>query len=141
MDESYKQALAETSTVINFMNEDLVKKIPKDILSLIEVNKDKNYKVNILPEVPIYEQNIKKETKGILAVLYREYICDENERKRLKKEEKEYFERKYSVDKLFENRKKTKEIESKNEIVVVKKENIIEKLIKAIRKFFYKKRI
>ena len=141
MDESYKQALAETSTVINFMNEDLVKKIPKDILSLIEVNKDKNYKVNILPEVPIYEQNIKKETKGILAVLYREYICDENERKRLKKEEKEYFERKYSVDKLFENRKKTKEIESKNEIVVVKKENIIEKLITAIRKFFYKKRI
>ena len=140
MDESYKQALAETSTVINFMNEDLVKKIPKDILSLIEVNKDKNYKVNILPEVPIYEQNIKKETKGILAVLYREYICDENERKRLKKEEKEYFERKYSVDKLFENRKKTKEIENNNEIVVLKKENIIEKLIKTIRKFFYKKR-
>ena len=141
MDENYRQALTETSEVIKFMSEELVKKIPKDILSLIEVNKDENYKVNILPNVPIYEQNIKKETKGILAVLYREYICDENERKRLKKEEKEYFERKYSVDKLFENRKKTKEIESKNEIVVVKKENIIEKLIKAIRKFFYKKRI
>lgn len=140
MDESYKQALAETSKVINFMNEDLVKKIPKDILSLIEVNKDKNYKVSILPDVPIYEQNIKKETKGILAVLYREYLCDENERKRLQKEEKEYFKSKYSVDKLFENRKKTKEIENNNEIVVLKKENIIEKLIKTIRKFFYKKR-
>lgn len=141
MDENYRQALTETSEVIKFMSEELVKKIPKDILSLIEVNKDENYKVNILPNVPIYEQNIKKETQGILAVLYREYLCDENECKRLQKEEKEYFERKYSVDKLFENRKKTKEIESNNEIVVVKKENIIEKLIKAIRKFFYKKRI
>lgn len=141
MDENYRQALTETSEVIKFMSEELVKKIPKDILSLIEVNKEKNYKVNILPNVPIYEQNIKKETQGILAVLYREYLCDENERKRLQKEEKEYFERKYSVDKLFENRKKTKEIESNNEIVVVKKENIIEKLIKTIRKFFYKKRI
>lgn len=138
MEEIYRQALAETSMVIKFMNEDLVKKIPRDILSLIEVNKDKNYKVNILSNVPIYEQNIKKETQGILAVLYREYLCDENERKRLQKEEKEYFERKYSVDKLFESRKKTKEIE--NKIVVVKKENIIEKLIKTIRNFFYKKR-
>lgn len=75
MNKNYKMACAEVSQIIKLLDEDDYNKLPKNLIKLIEKEKDKNYKVNITSDIPIYEQNLLEETKSILAVIYRLYLA------------------------------------------------------------------
>ena len=106
----------DISIIISMMPSQMQDKISQKLKDFIENNKAENYSSNINPTVPLKEQILKKETKAMLGIIYRDYLCSEEQRRKLIENEKieiEEYERelreKYNPDNLFKN--KTKEVE------------------------------
>lgn len=74
MDQNYEMALSEVDEILNYTDEELVKKIPIQLRILISNNKNKEYKPNIDRTRPISEQELLKETKAILSLLFRSLL-------------------------------------------------------------------
>ena len=112
MKNTVNQAFSETYDVINHMSKEMQEKIPKSFINLIKENRDLDYKVNIDYSKDIKEQLL-KETKIILSLVYRDYLCSSEKREELlaldieeiRREEKSSQE-KYQID--FDSRKKEK---------------------------------
>jgi|GEM_PF-114345 len=112
---------SEILEILGYMDKQYVEKVPKKLLELFEKNKLEGYEPHISHEIPLNEQNISKKTIAMLALLYLDYWCkDENEKQELVKlfkkneiiHQRELME-KYNPDNLFKNRKKVdvKEVE------------------------------
>ena len=106
----------DISIIISMMPSQMQYKISQKLKDFIENNKAENYSSNINPTVPLKEQILKKATKAMLGIIYRDYLCSEEQRRKLLENEKteiEEYERelreKYNPDNLFKN--KTKEVE------------------------------
>ena len=112
MKNTVNQAFSETYDVINHMSKEMQEKIPKSFINLIKENRDLDYKVNIDYSKDIKEQLL-KETKIILSLVYRDYLCSSEKREELlaldieeiRREEKSSQE-KYKID--YDSRKKEK---------------------------------
>lgn len=112
MKNTTNQAFSETYDVINHMSKEMQEKIPKSFINLIKENRDLDYKVNIDYSKDIKEQLL-KETKIILSLVYRDYLCSSEKREELlaldieeiRREEKSSQE-KYKID--YDSRKKEK---------------------------------
>lgn len=74
MTKEYKKACQEVSQIIQYLDKEEYAKLPNNLIKLIEKEKDRNYKIHISSDTPIYEQPLLKETKAILAVIYRLYL-------------------------------------------------------------------
>ena len=139
------QVYSEVYDIIHHMEKDLFDKIPKSFIQLIEQNIDKNFKVNIDYSKSINEQELQRGTRVILSLIYRDYLCSEEERKELIEKDREELKQaeeklreKYNPDNLFKNIKdedSTPKENSKTEMIVYK-ENIIQKLFRKIKDFF-----
>jgi hypothetical protein len=92
MDWNYEIALTEVDEILNFTDTELVNKIPVAFRKFIEKNKNKDYRPNITPGIPISEQVIKKETEAILSLIFRSYWATEEEKRELEKNDKITFE-------------------------------------------------
>lgn len=88
MDWNYEIALTEVDEILNFTDTELVNKIPVNFRKFIEKNKNRDYKPNITPGIPISEQVIKKETEAILSLIFRNYWATEEEKRELEKNDK-----------------------------------------------------
>ena len=106
----------DISIIISMMPSQMQDKISQKLKDFIENNKAENYSSNINPTVPLKEQILKKETKAMLGIIYRDYLCSEEQRRKLLENEKkeiEEYERelreKYNTKNL--NKNKTKEVE------------------------------
>ena len=106
----------DISIIISMMPSQMQDKISQKLKDFIENNKAENYSSNINPTVPLKDQSLEKETKAMLGIIYRDYLCSEEQRRKLIENEKieiEEYERelreKYNPDNLFKN--KTKEVE------------------------------
>ena len=116
-------------------------KISSSFINFIENNKSNNYVSNINPK----KQKIKKETKEMLGIIYRDYLCSYEERKKLIKEEQkeitqieEKLRQKYNPDDIFKNKRKIneKDIESVNEKrMIIIEEKWYKKVWKFLTKF------
>ncbi len=62
--------------------------------------------VNLDLELSLKEQNLLKETRIILSLLYRSYLCNAEQRKKLKIEDNKELNEKYSYKNLFKKGKK-----------------------------------
>ena len=142
----YKQSLKELNTILDFMNNEYIEKLPKKLLRFIKENMDISYEDNINQDTPIDKQNLKKDTKILLSLIYRNYWCDEDEKKKLMEEdankkrgyEKEIYE-KYNPDNIFNNKNKVIEdikINEDEKQLLVPKETLFKKLINKIKSFF-----
>ena len=89
------QAFSEVYDIVQYFEPNLYNKIPQKIIDLIRNNKDDNYIPNIDYSKSINEQKLLKETKAILSVIYRDYICKEDLKNKLKA---------YDYKKLEENK-------------------------------------
>lgn len=121
--QEYSEALAEISYILKHTDKVLVQKIPNKFLKHIEENKDKNYIVKIDENVPLEEQKLKEKTKNLMALIYRNYFCTEEEKKQydnlITENQKRYDEelrQKYNYDNLFKKEKKEPIQEVKEEI-------------------------
>lgn len=120
-------------------------KLPEKFIKFVENNMDKDYRPNISENIPISEQELKKDTKVLLSLLYRNYWCDEEEKERLKQEdiikkieyEKELRE-KYNPDNIFKDSKKI-EVTVENDDVENRETALVEySEMKWYRKIFNK---
>ena len=134
----------EVVSVLNYMEQDLVKKIPIKFLDFLKnLAKDSNKKINIDLNKSLLEQNISEESKDLIGLIYYNYLVDENEKKQILKiwsnNERKYqknLENKYNLDNIF---KINLENENNSELpVVIKKEKLLDKIIKFIKNIFAK---
>lgn len=139
-------AYAEVDEILNLLEEEYAKKIPEKVRSFFREEKMQDYKPEINVEIPLIEQNLKRETMVLLAILNLNYWCEseeekENFRKELAENEKEQkeLEEKYNPDNLFKKKLQEKQEDIPNtELIVYKKTNFIHKLLNKIKSLFRK---
>ena len=137
-----KQAFTDLSIIIQMMPKYMQEKINSEFINLIENNKDNSYISKIKTNIPIKYQELSETTEALLALIYRDYLCNDEERKELIIAEKK------EVQRLEEENKKRYEINSQKTIqqpsnentttalVEYKKETFITKIINKIKSFF-----
>ena len=87
MNIQYQNALTEVSTILSLASKDVIHKIPHSFLSFIEENRSKKYTVHLDMQLPLVKQNLLPETKSILSLIYRSYLCDVEMLRRLEIED------------------------------------------------------
>ena len=128
----FAEASAEINEILKYLPKEEVEKIPSKLREFFKEVSSKDYVTNINPNMPLDKQQIKEKTKDIIALIYRNYWCSEEERKELdqkliendKKFEEELRE-KYNPDNIFKNNVTT----TKKEEPGVKEEKIEQSLV------------
>lgn len=138
-----KVALAEVYDIIQHSAKEVKEKIPANFMQFLKNNMSQE-KVNIDYRISIMEQqNLQPETKVILGIIYRDFLCDQGKKEvLLLKEKKELAEseikkrEQYNVDNLF----KKEEIKPvKNmELIVYQEEKWYSKIWNKLKNIFKK---
>ena len=110
--EDITKAYAEVDTILDYMEQKYIDKIPRKLRNILREEKSKEYVPNINPSIPLAEQNLQKKTLALLAVLNLNYWCESEEKKQElrtlyaendRKREAELRE-KYNPDNIFKKR-------------------------------------
>lgn len=142
MSNIYAKAYTEVYEILkNIPDEDLTK-IPQEVLHMLEKKKDIEYKFKLQENIGFENQNLLRETKVLLAILYRDYWATKKEKERIiskwKNDIKIAEEKKKEICNINIFEKEKIEENNKKMPVEVKKENIFKKLINYITKLFQK---
>ena len=94
--------------ILKHSNKEVINKVSNKFINMVEKHMSKEYMPNINYNKNINEQKLMQETRIILSLIYRDYLCDEKKRKELiiddenelNKIENELRE-KYNPDNLF----------------------------------------
>ncbi len=141
-----RQAYSEVCTVLEYMPNEYVKKIPEKIIKLFQSEKLEDYQVNINKSNPLDKNYLSKKTMVLIAMINYQYWCPNKKVKNdlykqyLSNNEKYENEirEKYNTDNLFKN-KKTEEIEVQEEVhalVEYKEKTFIQKVWNKIKSIF-----
>lgn len=123
-------AAVEMNAIFENMSIELLDKIPLQFRKKIKEIESKDYKFEYDKTVKLNEQKLLTATKGILAFIYRDYLCDEREKEKYNKEynkvlmlkEQEKRE-KYNPDDIFKPKTTEKKSFNANILPVEYKEN------------------
>lgn len=137
---------AELSEILKMMEPKEVNKIPKKLLEVIEKEKSNTYIPNYSSKIELNSQNIKKETLAMLALLYINYWCeDENEKKEylklIEENEQKYRQQireKTDIKYITRIQKIEKNNVPEQELAVVKNKSFIKNVIEKIKSFLKK---
>lgn len=143
------ETLTELNEVFNNTSIDVIKRIPKTFLQFVAENVSDTYEFKYDKTKSLKEQNLKPKTKGLIALVYRDFICNNEEKqiynekvsnvlKEIELEKRE----KYNPDNLFKNENKIKEDSGVlNEVNLVEvKDNFLYKLIKKVKSILFTKK-
>ena len=139
----YNKRLVEVDEILNYLTEEELQKIPKDVRKVIKENKDKEYIWKYDESKELKDQGICRDTIVILSYLNMEYLLDE-EQKELMKQIHELNERKteqekanqYSSDNLFKKSNLEEVKQTQENALVIYKESFFTKIINKIKNFF-----
>lgn len=141
MDEKYKKSFSEVYEILNLMPDTIINKIPEKMRNIIENERDKNYKV-IISE-PLNKDDFQYETIVFLGMLYRDFLCDDNEKKSLQQNEiklenqyNEELRKKYNTDDLFKHRKKVNIEVSESLPIKAEEKNWYKKIFNLVKGIF-----
>lgn len=141
--EEYKFAVSEVLDVIKHMDEQDIDKIPMETIVGLNKNKLNNYVSCIDFTKPLEQSNISNTATKILAYIYREYLCSEEEKKEFNKILLEnHIKHENELKSNFTNEdifKKSSERIIDNLPVEIVKENIFKKILNKIKRIFIKK--
>lgn len=73
MKEIYMDAFSEVNAILNIMPSNLYNKIPLKFKQMISEYKNNSYNPRI--EEPVEDYELKDETKIILSLIYRDFLC------------------------------------------------------------------
>lgn len=142
---AYSEACAEVLILLKKATPEEKSKIPQKFLNFLTENASKTYKVSFDVNKPIKELNLKKETKGILSVIYYSFLCNNEEKeeyaKLLRENQIKYDEelrKECNPDDIFKDRDtvlQSKPVSSGMELTEYK-ENIFVRIINKIKNFF-----
>ena len=103
--EDNKLAYSEIDKILSLLEDKYKEKVPKKVRKFFSEEKDSEYIPKIDPNKSLIEQNLKKQTFSILALLNLNYWCeDETEKQKFINQLKENEKEKYNVDNLFKKR-------------------------------------
>ncbi len=132
---------SEVYELLRIMGEDYINKIPQGLYSKISENRDKNYITKYNKDLPIYEQELDKNTIAFLCMLHYNYWCEsDNEKKQIEKILNYNQNLKIIKYNQYRERFKKKNIKSRNEEnqLIQIKQGIIKKITNYIRLFIKK---
>lgn len=134
------QVCNEVYDIIYNMETELFNKIPKGFINIIEQNRDTNFNCNIDYSKSINEQELQRETRIILSLIYRDYLCSENERKKIVEQDNEELRQmeqelreKYNPDNLFKNKQNVNIEQPEIQLIKYEKVNFFTKIINKIK--------
>ncbi len=139
--DNFPKAYREVYEILKYIPKENFEKIPKDFLEVIENNMDKTYYYKIDETKSFEEQEILKETKAIISIIYQDYWATDDrqqelikirskQRKILEQEKRE----KYSSDIKFKEKEDSKEEKGEKLIITkYKKENILVRIVNRIK--------
>lgn len=140
-----RQAYSEVLQILNMLDETLLKKVPNKLIEFFKNEKDISYKKDINVNIPLNQQNLKRETFVILAILNLKYWSDKQEKKKLEEQymqNEEIYQNKlqsqYSVEKIFKNFNTPEKLKPQVP-ATIEKQTILKKILKFFSKFFSKK--
>lgn len=137
-----RKTFADVSIIIKMMSKNMQEKINPNFIKLIEDNKDTEYISYIDSSIPLKNQKLNPDTKTLLALIYRDYLCSEDERKNLLISEKQEIikqedetRKKYEINfakrKIYQNDEVTT-----TSLIEYKKESLFIRIINKIKNFF-----
>lgn len=141
MKENIYKAFSEVDTILEYSSEEIRNKVPDKFRQLIKNNKDNNYKLILDEHKKLNDQELLIETREILSLIYRDYLCSEDERKELIKinnQKLEEINEEYNIQNIFDKRKN--KVSTEDDInketlpVVINEEKWYKKIFNFIRK-------
>ncbi|MFQ9263573.1 MAG: hypothetical protein ACLSG7_07005 [Clostridia bacterium] len=144
----YSNSLYQINEILKYMEPNLKSRIPKKFISYFENNKSQKYNWTIDKSLPLEKQDLLPTTKEILTVLYKDFICDDEERVKLEKtlsnneiKYQEELKEKYNPENIFKDRQKNTEYgeaQKENTKMSTYKESLLNKIISKIKVIFHK---
>ena len=141
-------AYAEIDEILNLLEDKYKNKVPENIRNLFKEEKIKDYTPKIDVNIPLTEQNLKRETIVLLAILNLNYWCEGEEEKQYflnqlakNEQEKKKLEEKYNPDNLLKkknNNNVDNQVKENMQMVEYKPQNIFMKMLNKIFSFFKK---
>lgn len=159
MEDNYSKAYKEIVEILKYVPEESVNKIPKEMRDMFEAEQLKTYDFQIDTEKVFEEQELLKETKAILANIFRDYWATDYQKARIiekENQDREEWERKkrekYNPNDIFKNRststnnddtsqniqEQLNEEYNKSLPMEVQKQNIFQRLLSFIKKLVLK---
>lgn len=80
MNNEYSEAFSETLEVLKYMEDELLNKIPLELIRKMKLQRSESYINKFEDKNEVDFNQLSEKTKNILAVLYRDYIADEAEK-------------------------------------------------------------
>ena len=106
------EVAVEINSIFENMSIDLLNKIPQNFKEIFNKIASKDYKFEYDKTISLNEQRLLPKTKGILALIYRDYLCDEIEKENYNKEynrvlmlKERQKQEKYNSNDIFKNKK------------------------------------
>lgn len=144
-------AYAEIDEILNLLEDKYREKVPEKVRTFFKEEKMVDYKPTIDVNTPLIQQNLKRETIVLLAILNINYWCENEEERQFflnelakNEEEKKRLEEKYNPDNLFKNKNNNdvspdKIVEPQNiSMVEYKKQGTFKRILDKITRFFKK---
>ena len=146
VDIEYANAYVEVLEILKYIPTRDYNKIPKSKIKLFTTNANSNYKFNYDLDKTLDEQDVSKIAKGIIAILFRDYwATDEQRQKIITKQnyDRNQIEKnnrlKYNPDNVFKNKSNvSNNIEYQSMKLTKYKEDLLSRLLKKIKKIFYR---
>lgn len=142
----YSVAITEVLYILKYLPKDMTTNIPTNFLNFLNENSIPDYKPDFDLSKGLDNVRLKHKTKILLAIIYRNYICSEQERldydKILIQNENEYqvkLKEKYNTDNIFKETKTEKNISDNNNELVIYKKSYFTRIKDFIKKIFHKK--
>ena len=141
------EAAVEFNRILEYTSEDLKNKIPKKFLDFLQSIQSETYKFEYDKTKKLDEQKLKPKTRGLIALVYQDYICNEAEKEeyiqksqKLIKQIEESKREKYNPNDIFKDKKIENDRDTTNTVEIVEyKESIIKRIIRKIKNIFTKK--
>ena len=141
------EAAVEFNRILEYTSEDLKNKIPKKFLDFLQSIQSKTYKFEYDKTKKLDEQKLKPKTRGLIALVYQDYICNDTEKEeyiqksqKIIKQIEENKREKYNPNDIFKDKKIDNDKDTTNTVEIVEyKESIIKRIIRKIKNIFTKK--
>ena len=149
VDVGYKRSCKEVIEILSYIPKEDYKKIPPNIVRALENDKDETYHFKYDVSKTLDEQNVSKQAKTIIAILFRDYWASEYQRKIILENESIYRNQKeeekrekYNPAEIFKNNKtdinNTKTQTEEISIAEMKEEKWYQKIFNLIKNLFHR---
>lgn len=141
--QAYKNAFTEVYTILEYIDIEDYEKIPREVIDVIEENRNLDYVYEMNEEVDIFKQEMLPETKAILFNFYRDYWSSSEQSEKIKKiqareliSDDDRKKIKYDVDVFNQSNTPQSSVRDEEALTTQKNESFFKSIIRKIKKFF-----